>query len=148
VTKHKTEAFLETSEHLLRSGLSVRFRAGGQSMHPTIRDGEMITVEPVVPESIHRGDIVLYRSRKGVIAHRIVRIETEDATLIFTPRGDAMLACDARIKGAEILGRVVAVERERRRIHLAGSKARWGRRARQVAGLLKAKMKSVLFGGH
>ena len=134
-------AFRETGEQLLRAGVSIRFRAGGQSMHPTIRDGETITVEPIAPEKIRRGDIVLYRSRDGVIAHRVVRIERRGAALVFTPRGDAMPACDAPITAAEILGRVVAVERSQRRVELAGRKARWVRRVRRAAARLKARVK-------
>jgi hypothetical protein len=54
-----SRAFLEASHELLRLGYGVRFRAGGRSMHPTIRDGEMITVAPVTPEDIKPGDIIL-----------------------------------------------------------------------------------------
>ena len=136
-----TRGFLETSEQLLRAGVSVRFCAGGQSMHPTIRDGETIIVEPIAPGKIQRGDIVLYRLRNGVVAHRVVRIERRGAALVFTPRGDAMPACDAPIAAAEILGRVVAVQREHRCIKLAGVKARWRCRMRRAATVLKAKVK-------
>ena len=142
LTDSISAAFLETSEQLLRAGISVRFRAGGQSMHPTIRDGETITVEPVAPGIIRCGDIVLYRSRNGIIAHRVVRIERRGAALVFTPRGDGMPASDAPIAAAEVLGRVVMVERDQRRIHLTGIKARWMRRMRRAATLLKARMKS------
>ena len=81
--------FLEASHEILRLGYAVRFRAGGQSMHPTIKDGEMITVEPVTPGDIKRGDILLYQFKKGVIAHRVMRVEREDAQLRFILRGDS-----------------------------------------------------------
>ena len=43
-------------------------------MHPTIRDGEAITVEPVAPCAVKCGDILLYRGAGRVIAHRVVAI--------------------------------------------------------------------------
>ena len=63
------------SAELLSLGLGVRFRAPGTSMHPTIRHGEVITVEPIEPNTLKRGDIILYRFKSGFIAHRIVNIE-------------------------------------------------------------------------
>ncbi len=63
-------------------------------MHPTIKDGETITVEPVKPSGIKRGDIVLYRFEKGVIAHRVVRIEKNGGAPLFILRGDALGAQD------------------------------------------------------
>ena len=68
--------FVEVSTDLLRRGQSVRFRAPGWSMHPSIKDGETITVEPVAPCDVKRGDIILYRSQQGVIAHRVVKIQS------------------------------------------------------------------------
>ena len=52
--------FPDPMTELLRRGAYVRFRAIGASMQPTIEDGELITVAPVAPESVKRGDILLY----------------------------------------------------------------------------------------
>ena len=69
--------FIDVSTELLRQGKSVRFRAPGLSMHPTIKEGETITVEPVAPFDIKRGDILLYIVGRKIIAHRVVRIKRE-----------------------------------------------------------------------
>lgn len=66
--------FVDVSVDLLRRGYSVRFQANGRSMDPTIQEGEWITVEPVEPSHIKRGDIILYQNHNGVIAHRVVKI--------------------------------------------------------------------------
>ncbi|MGD8776456.1 MAG: S24/S26 family peptidase, partial [Syntrophobacterales bacterium] len=66
------------SGELLSLGLAVRFRAPGTSMHPTIRHGDVITVAPVAPASLKRGDIILYRFQGGFIAHRTVNIEEQN----------------------------------------------------------------------
>ena len=46
-------------------------------MHPTICDGEMINVEPVLPSQVRHGDIILYRSARGITAHRVIHIQRE-----------------------------------------------------------------------
>lgn len=69
------DVFSDVSAELLRRGARVRFRATGRSMQPTILEGEAITVEPVATTAITPGDILLYRWKRGVIAHRVIRIE-------------------------------------------------------------------------
>lgn len=117
--------FQTLSRELLENGYGVRFRPGGFSMHPTIRDGETVTVEPVCAESVRRGDILLYRNESRVIAHRVVGIRSaENSGLIFTLRGDSLAACDAPIGAEQILGRIVSVERAGREIKLGGRRSR------------------------
>jgi signal peptidase I len=67
--------FTDTATGLLRQGLGVRFYAKGWSMYPTIKEGEIITVEPVKPSQVNPGDIILYQNMKGLIAHRVVAIQ-------------------------------------------------------------------------
>jgi len=84
-------------------------------MHPTIRHGDVITVEPLAPAKLKRGDIILYRLQSGLIAHRIVNIEKRsgyELTLIL--RGDASTACDSPVKPEQVLGKVVCLERDHR----------------------------------
>ena len=54
-------------------------------MHPTIRDGEAITVEPVAPCAVKCGDILLYRGARRVIAHRVVAILNPRSSIINPP---------------------------------------------------------------
>jgi signal peptidase I len=136
--------FLDASHELLRAGYSVRFCAGGRSMFPTIHDGEMITVEPVAPADVKRNDIILYRFqnrlRQGVMAHRVIGIERTAGALQFILRGDGMAQCDAPIAETDILGRVIAVERDGRLIPLATRRAKLTRKARVAAATLKKKL--------
>lgn len=107
-------------------------------MYPTIRDGEAIRVLPVQPSSVRRGDIILYSWARGVIAHRVVEIQrpTPDSP-VFVLRGDAQGSCDASVAPAQVLGRVVSVERNGRAIPLAGMRAGTRRVARLCASRLK-----------
>jgi signal peptidase I len=116
----KSELFLDLAAELLSRGHGVRFRAGGDSMHPAIRDGEAVTVEPVSPAALRRGDVVLYQSARGLTVHRLVDIEESQ----FLMRGDSAGSADEPVERQRILGKVVAVERHflTRGVLLAGLK--------------------------
>ena len=108
--------FLEVSADLLSRGYSVRFRPGGHSMSPTIRDGEAVTVEPIEAERVRVRDIILYRAARSVIAHRVVRIERREETGALSPPGD--VGDDSRCAGR---GRPISVELSRSSVRVAQS---------------------------
>src|SRR5947208_13531339 len=109
--------FNEITAELLRRGNRVRFRAAGASMQPTIEDGELITVAPVGPGSVKRGDILLYQNERGVVAHRVVGVVKGTVTINggdsppYLIRADASVSCDPPVAREQVIGRVVAVQR-------------------------------------
>ena len=149
------ELFLDLSTELLRQGQSVRFQAPGLSMHPTIKEGETITVVPVASFDIKRGDILLYLAGTKAIAHRVVSIKrgkgdpsTQSSRLspqhLFILRGDASATCDDPVKTQQVLGKVVSVERHDRSIDLYSKKARMLRIARACTSRLKKLILRIL----
>ncbi len=140
--------FADLSTQLLGNGHRVRFRAPGRSMYPTIRDGEAITVAPVAAESVRRGDIILYRTERSVIAHRVARIERDGADgLRFTLRGDTCGGRDAPVAAGQVLGRVVAVERGGRTQELYTRRAQMRYSAHALASRLKGLIRGRLARG-
>ncbi len=132
------KAFLDISTELLRRGISVRFCPKGFSMSPTIRDGEAVTVEPLKAREARIGDILLYQTERGVIAHRVVGIEDEESTArVLILRGDSLATCDAPVRAEQILGRVIEVERKGRKVKLTGRRAKLRRAAHVCAARLK-----------
>ncbi len=128
-----TDLFSELIEEVLNRGYSVRFPAPGNSMYPTICEGDVITVIPIETASITIGDIILYRHKSGVTVHRVMRIikQSEEnsrgapqglqdrslsETLHFFLRGDAAVVFDDPVSADQILGKVSFVERSGRRI--------------------------------
>ena len=128
-----TDLFSEMLEETLNRGHSIRFRAPGDSMYPTICDGDLITVEPIKPATVIVGDIILYEHKSKVTVHRVMRIlerneknscsalqgpqdRSLSETLEFIFRGDAAIKDDAPVGSEQILGKVVAIERNGRRI--------------------------------
>jgi signal peptidase len=91
-------------------------------MHPTICHGDVITVEPVAPAKLKRGDIILYLFKNGFIAHRIVNIKKKTGCgRTFILRGDGSTICDAPVRPEQVLGKVVFVERDHCRGIIAAS---------------------------
>ena len=113
----------------IKHGRTVRFRAPGRSMHPTIRENETLIVEPASIEALAVGDIVLSRSGEKLTAHRLIGIDHEPAGASrpaaerrprFITRGDACSVCDPPEGAEHLLGKVVAVERRGRRFDPCG----------------------------
>ena len=92
-------------EVVLATGNAARFRARGDSMHPSIRSNDLLEVERVDPASIRRGDVVLARLSRGLTAHRVVRITPEGW---FVTRGDNAPGEDEPFTAGAIVGRVRA----------------------------------------
>jgi hypothetical protein len=128
-----TDLFSDMIQETLNRDHSIRFRAPGDSMYPTIHDGDVVTVKPVETESIVIGDIVLYHHKSGVTAHRVKYIfkrrekdsrsalqgaqdRSSSETLEFVLRGDAAINDDAPVSSQQILGKLVSIERNGRRI--------------------------------
>jgi len=151
-----SKILLDLTTELLSRGTTVRFRPSGRSMYPSIREGELITVEPVVASDVTLGDIVLYRSQRGFIAHRVIQLscpQTEPSAVgaagfslrasssrdarVFRLRGDASLSSDKPVEAHQILGRVIRVQRNGRLVTLASRGAKLWHRARRLASGLK-----------
>lgn len=90
-------------------GAVFRFRASGESMFPTIRNGDIITVSS--PDGVHAvpGDIVAFRTPLGgkLAVHRVTGVRSGS----FLIKGDNSLEPDGTIPRSDILGLVTRIER-------------------------------------
>lgn len=109
-----TRATIELIKATHEKGKPFRFRTEGFSMSPFIKDGDVITITPKEKIPIRPGDIAAFvnpRTERLVI-HRII-IKKGD---YFVPRGDNTPQGDGLIPLANLLGRVIRVERGGRKI--------------------------------
>ena len=111
-------------------------------MHPNIRDGEMITVEGLLEAPVSVGDVLLYMADRGVIAHRVEKIDTVEGEQVYFLRGDSAISRDKAVSAKQVLGKVVAVERHGRTIRLGG----WARKVIQRAASLAFRLKQRAYG--
>ncbi len=99
--------FASISQEVLGRGRILRFKAKGGSMSPFIRNGDVVEVVPLKGK-INLGDIILYHSSYGnPVVHRVIRRNRES---IIT-KGDSVPGSDQPIFLKQVLGRVVAIER-------------------------------------
>ena len=111
--------FADLSTQILQQGTSLRFTAHGSSMSPFIRDGDVMTVEPVRVADLKVGDVVFYHTNGEMLAaHRVVGRHVEGDEIVLTMRGDSSLRYDEKVHAGRILGRVVNVQRGKKVFHL------------------------------
>ena len=90
----------------LRKGETVAFRPRGNSMSPKIASGDLCTVEPIDPEQLRAGDIVLCRVRGAEYLHFVKAIQGERFQI-----GNNRGGINGWIGANGIFGRLVRVER-------------------------------------
>ena len=110
----KREDFTSIAQEVLGRGKIFKFRAKGGSMSPFIRNGDVLEVVPLKGK-INIGDVVLCRSSYGnPVVHRVIYRNTES---IIT-KGDSVPNSDQPVLSKQVLGRVVAVEKNGWRMRL------------------------------
>ncbi len=77
-------------------------------MSPAIRDGDMVHIEPVLPNRVRQGDIVLVKGEVGLRLHRLVVADSDRD--VYITRGDCGQQDDPAVSGEEIVG--IAVSKE------------------------------------
>jgi hypothetical protein len=126
-------ALLELMSATLRRGACFRFTARGFSMDPFVRDGDVLTVAPVRGRP-GLGRVVAVRDpvTGRPVVHRVVA-HGAGGVLV---RGDGAGRADGVAGPDDVLGQVVAVERNGRRIRLGCGPERRAISALSRAGLL------------
>jgi signal peptidase I len=117
------DVYLESSEfdslaaEILAGANTLRFKAGGTSMHPFVQDGDILAVRPVSFDQVHQGDIILCRLvNRHLVAHRARQVDHTGRSLLL--QGDYLPEPDGRIQAQDVLGKVVSVQRGSRVISL------------------------------
>ena len=105
--------FLDILINSLKAGNKISFSAKGTSMYPTIRENDILHIEPISPNELSERDIILYAKDNGVVAHRLVSINKQHGQIRFFTRGDNSLS-PAEISESQILGKVFGIQREKK----------------------------------
>lgn len=132
ITHLRDADLLELSKDIFRRGKSIRFQAKGWSMRPFIRDGDFIVVSPIENSSIKAGNIVFHLTTENkVMVHRVIRKHKKGNRMIMFIKGDATFSSPEKVEMQNVLGKVVAVEKN-------GQKKRLDTKFYQIKGLLFA----------
>ena len=96
---------------IIESGNAAELTVTGNSMRPMLLDRKSV-VRISAPQSLRRGDVVLFRHSSGkYLLHRIVACG-EDGTVCC--RGDANTVCESGISAEQVLATVTDFRRETR----------------------------------
>jgi signal peptidase I len=109
-TSLSAPVMMELIEAVHEKGASFRFQAGGYSMTPAIRDGDIITLSPLGSRMPGRGDVLAFRhpERPQMLVHRVLRKKGNR----FFIKGDNCSEADGWIPAENLLGLVTRRERQ------------------------------------
>jgi signal peptidase I len=110
------------AEEVIRNFGEVRLRVFGTSMAPAMLPGDLVTVHRAAMNDISAGEVVLFTQNGRLFVHRVMgqklspAEKIEEARLI--TRGDRLHHDDPPVSSRELLGRVVSLERDHRKLEL------------------------------
>ena len=96
----------ELAGEVLRSFGSLRFKATGWSMLPSVWPGDTLVIERVSVDQVRSGDVILVGRDGRLFAHRVVSVAEGCGSPRWITRGDANSAHDEPVNEGELLGRV------------------------------------------
>jgi signal peptidase I len=113
---------------IVRSFGEVRLRVFGTSMVPSIHPGDLLTIQRAGLSEISPGEVVLFLQKGRLFVHRVVdrkvagtAVGLEGSYLI--TRGDRLRHDDPPVSSSELLGRVVCIERDNRKVEIASHRS-------------------------
>jgi signal peptidase I len=112
--------FAELSTQVLGLGKHLRFRASGISMQPIVRNGDILLIAPrAEDQTIKMGDVVLSTIDPGrVVVHRVIRRKTDGTGIRYLLQGDYATKADGWVAQADLLGRLVEIQRDGQTLQL------------------------------
>lgn len=88
------------------------YRVQGNSMYPVMRDNDLVVVKKTSPESLRKGNIIVYRDKNGqYTVHRLVK---KGKGAIFFLKGDGYNLLPEPINRDSIIGKAIGLVRENR----------------------------------
>jgi hypothetical protein len=118
--------FAELSKEILGKGNCLRFQACGGSMHPFIKNGQIIQVRPTKISEINSGDIIFYRNLDDrMIVHRVIKKYRKNGKIVLLTKGDSTSEFDEYVYPENILGKVVAIEKNNKAIRIDKGLLKW-----------------------
>ena len=111
--------FAALSADVFERGGCLRFQVRGGSMWPTIQAGDVVTIQPVEAETLTVFEVILYQKANGNLSlHRIIGTDCLKGEWVLLARGDAHCGPAEVVFAKQVLGKVVALRRGRRKTRL------------------------------
>jgi len=114
---------------------TVRLTVTGDSMRPLLRVGDGVVVQPVDPLALQPGDVIVVQRGGEWITHRLVAVDERG----WHTHGDNTRYGDEAASAAQIMGRVIAIERNGQTIDLL--QPRWRTIDRRINRVQRAQLR-------
>jgi signal peptidase I len=96
---------------LLSEGKTIRIKAHGYSMYPSIKPGSLVLIEPIYLKGAPvPGEIIAITRENGLILHRLIKIVVKKNSVTYIARGDSNAFADDPVNADKIAGRIVGAE--------------------------------------
>ncbi|MGH9681443.1 MAG: hypothetical protein ACRD4Y_15965, partial [Candidatus Acidiferrales bacterium] len=109
----------DLASEVARTYGELRLRVFGTSMAPSLLPGDLISVRRAQISEISIGDVILYSRNARLFAHRVIARTRNSGQPCLITRGDRLRQDDPQVSSAELLGRVVSVERGLRQVNFS-----------------------------
>jgi signal peptidase I len=97
------------------------FPASGNSMMPLLKEGFLLSVEPMTRTG-KSGDIILFSEEERLVAHRVIAVKSDcrskSSVKLLLTKGDNSRIADGWVQETEVVGLVVGVVGEHWHINL------------------------------
>ncbi len=113
---------LDLTDELLNSNQFVKVKLGGYSMYPFIKAGDIALIKKCKLDELNIGDIIVFKLNNKWIAHRLIKVISENGDKILITKGDSELKNDKPITEKEFTGKIVSITHKNREIDLENHK--------------------------
>ena len=114
-----------------------RLTVTSDSMRPLLRVGDGVVVQPIDPHALQPGDVIVVRRGGDWITHRLVTVDERG----WHTHGDNTRCGDEAASAAQIVGRVIAIERNGQTIDLL--QPRWRAIDRRINRVQRAQLRML-----
>lgn len=93
---------------LLSEGKTIRIKAHGYSMYPSIKPGSLLLIEPIHLKGLPApGEIIAIQRENGLVVHRLIKTVVSNGITSYIARGDSNAFADNPVIIDKIAGRIV-----------------------------------------
>lgn len=114
----KTKAVVEIIKEKIALGEEYFLTVTSGSMRPFLNSGDRILVKGCSPQSLSRGDIIIYEADYSLYAHRFLYKQLRNKGTWLVAKGDYSRSIDKPFSAEFLLGRVIVIKKKQQRINL------------------------------
>ncbi len=115
--KNRNE-ILELSQELIQKNKIVKIQAGGKSMFPCLKEGDICYIKKVTPDELRCGDLIVFRTTNRFVVHRLHKIHTN----YLITKGDNLFNKDRPLSLDKFWAKVISIEHKSKKQDLDSPK--------------------------